>query len=142
MPSPSSAANAYSTWIAGVVTCSAFDPSGQLAPGPGGPAGRVQQTTSPFASSASVAQSAFAGRAMPLSVSRSLTVSSAAAPPSATSRDAPARAAASAAVCAEVRAAQFSPISTTSAANPSSTVMASATVTATLPRSEPPDSTT
>ena len=79
---------------------------------------------------------------MPLSVSRPVHGEEAAAPPSASSRDAPARAAESAAVCAEVRAAQFSPMSTTSAANPSSTVMASATVTATLPRPNPPASTT
>src|SRR4029450_112010 len=64
----------------------------------------------------------------------------AAAPPSVTSVDAPARAAESAAVCAEVRAAQFSPTSTTSAANASSSVRDSATVMATLPRSEPPRS--
>ena len=64
----------------------------------------------------------------------------AAAGPSTVSRDAPARAAESAAVCAEVRAAQFSPTSTTSAASPSSSVRASTTVMATLPRSEPPRS--
>jgi hypothetical protein len=71
--------------------------------------------------------------------SRSSTVPIAADGPSTSSRDAPARAAESAAVWAEVRAAQFSPTSTTSAASPSSSVRASATVMATLPALNPPD---
>ena len=61
--SPSSGANAYCTSIAGVITWSAFDPSGQLAPGPRRrSAGRVQQTTSPLPSSPSVAQSTVRGQ--------------------------------------------------------------------------------
>ena len=123
----------------GVVTWIAFDPSGHPAPGPGGPAGRTQQTTSPLASEPSVAQPAAGGtRPSTLASRKPSTPSRAPAGPSASSRDAPARAAESAAVCAEVRAAQFSPTSTTSAANPSSTVMESTTVMATLPRSSAP----
>src|SRR5829696_9422057 len=55
---PNTGANAYCTWTGGVVTWSAFDPSGQLPPGPGGPAGRTQQTTSPLVSEPSLAQPA------------------------------------------------------------------------------------
>src|SRR4029453_727345 len=58
---PSTGANAYWTWIGGVVTWRAFDPSGHPAPGPGGPAGRTQQTTSPLASVPSIAQPAAPG---------------------------------------------------------------------------------
>src|SRR5215218_377978 len=140
---PSTGANAYCTVTGGVITRSAFDPAGQRKPGggsvAGGGLGRVQQTTSPLSSTPSSAQPAGPGvtRFLP---SSSSTVVIAAAGPSTVSRDAPARAAESAAVCTEVRAAQLSPTSTTSAASPSSTVRASATVMATLPRSEPPRS--
>jgi hypothetical protein len=51
---PSTGANAYCTWIGGVITRSAFDPSGQRKPAggvvAGGGSGRVQQTTSPLSS--------------------------------------------------------------------------------------------
>jgi hypothetical protein len=138
---PSTGANAYRTSTGGVITRRAFDCGGQRKGRGGivvgGGSGRVQQTTSPLSSLPSRAQSASTGVARFL-LSRSSTVVMAADGPSTSSRDAPARAAASAAVWAEVRAAQFSPTSTTSAASPSSTVRASATVMATLPRSEPP----
>jgi hypothetical protein len=134
---PSTGANAYCTLTGGVITRSAFDPAGQ--PKPGGGAGRVQQTTSPLSSTPSSAQPAGPGVTR-FCWSRPSTVVIAAAGPSTVSRDAPARAAESAAVCAEARAAQFSPTSTTSAASPSSSVREIVTVMATLPRSEPPRS--
>src|SRR5215207_6962369 len=141
---PRIGANAYCTLIGGVITCSAFDPSGQLSPGPGGGSGgslgMIQQTTSPLLTTPSSAHPAAAGRVTWLLLRKVSTVSKAAAGPSSSSVDAPARAAESAAVCAEVRAAQFSPTSTTSAANASSSVRDSATVMATLPCSEPPRS--
>src|SRR5215211_578728 len=140
---PRIGANAYCTLIGGVITWSAFDPSGQLSPGPGGGLGGllgiVQQTISPLLTSPSSAHPAAAGMTW-LLLRNVSTVSKAAAGPSSSSVDAPARAAESAAVCAEVRAAQFSPTSTTRAANASSSVRDSATVMATLPRSEPPRS--
>src|SRR5215207_5174660 len=137
---PSTGANAYCTSIGGVITCSAFDPSRQGSEAGGGSSGRVQQSTSPFASMPSAAQPATPVSPSMLSASSVCTSRMAAAGPSTSSTDAPARAAESAAVWADVRVAQFSPMSTTSAANPSSTVMQSATVMATLPRSEPPRS--
>ena len=137
---PRTGANAYCTSIGGVITCSAFDPSRQGSEVGGGSSGRVQQSTSPLASMPSVAQPATPVSPSMLSASSDCTSRMAAAGPSTSSTDAPARAAESAAVCADVRVAQFSPMSTTSAANPSSTVMQSATVMATLPRSEPPRS--
>ena len=139
---PSRGANAYRTTIGGVVTWSAFASSGQMAPGSGTGtgSGMVQQTTSPFPTSPSFAQSASAGSPRPptFRLRNSSTVPIAATPPSDSSDDAPARAAESAAVWAEVRVAQFSPMSTTRAAKPSSTVNDSATVMATLPRSDSP----
>src|SRR5215218_6036220 len=63
---PRIGANAYCTLIGGVITWSAFDPSGQLSPGPGGGLGGllgiVQQTTSPLLTTPSSAHPAAAGR--------------------------------------------------------------------------------
>ena len=136
---PSTGANAYWTLIGGVITRSALDPSRQAARGAGGSPGRVQQSTSPLLSMPSVAHPGAMTSPSMFWASSVSTSTTAAAGPLTSSDDAPARAAASAAVWAEVRAAQFSPTSTTSAARPSSTVMHSATVMATLPCSEPPD---
>jgi hypothetical protein len=59
---PSTDANAYWTWMGGVVTCTAVAPGGQPAPGSGGGAGGVQQTTSPSSSVPLRGQLASAGR--------------------------------------------------------------------------------
>jgi hypothetical protein len=133
-------AKAYWTWMGGVVTCRAVEPGGQPAPGPGGGAGRVQQTTSPSSSvplSGQLGSAGRSGRPGTLASRYWRTAATAAVGPAAR-RDAPASAAASAAVCASPLTARLSPTSTTRAANPSSSVSASATTMATLPRSPAP----